>query len=61
MIDGLFAQTGDGVHLYEATGLSDQVIQQAQERIRKRGYVCSFGVDCFRRLMRSMGWIFYLL
>ncbi len=36
MIDGLFAQTEDGLQFYEATGLSSDVIQLAQERIRKR-------------------------
>ncbi|MES9855239.1 MAG: transposase [Sedimenticola sp.] len=36
MIDGLFAQTRDGLQFYEATGLSSEVIQQAQEKIRKR-------------------------
>ncbi|MES9858985.1 MAG: transposase [Sedimenticola sp.] len=36
MIDGLFAQTEDGLQFYEVTGLSDEVIQQAQMKIRKR-------------------------
>ncbi|MES9856675.1 MAG: transposase [Sedimenticola sp.] len=36
MIDGLFAQTEEGLQFYEATGLSSEVIQQAQEKIRKR-------------------------
>ncbi|MES9858571.1 MAG: transposase [Sedimenticola sp.] len=36
MIDGLFAQTEEGLQFYEATGLHSEVIQQAQEKIRKR-------------------------
>gem|GEM_PF-918464 len=36
MIDGLFAQTESDLYFYEATGLSSEVIQQAQEKIRKR-------------------------
>ncbi|MES9906770.1 MAG: transposase [Sedimenticola sp.] len=36
MIDGLFAQTEEGLQFYEVTGLSSEVIQQAQEKIRKR-------------------------
>ncbi|WXG54263.1 MAG: transposase [Candidatus Sedimenticola sp. (ex Thyasira tokunagai)] len=36
MMDGLFAQTEEGLQFYEATGLSDEVIQQAQKKIRKR-------------------------
>jgi len=36
MIDGLFAQTEEGLQFYEATGLSGDAIQQAQEKIRKR-------------------------
>ncbi len=36
MIDGLFAETADGLQFYEATGLHSEVIQFAQEKIRKR-------------------------
>ncbi|OQX32104.1 MAG: hypothetical protein B0D96_03155 [Candidatus Sedimenticola endophacoides] len=36
MIDGLFAQTESGLRLYQAIGLSGEVIRQSQERIRKR-------------------------
>ncbi len=36
MMDGLFAQTEEELQFYEATGLSDEVIQQAQKKIRKR-------------------------
>ncbi len=35
-VDSLFAQTKCGLQFYEATGLSSEVIQQAQEKIRKR-------------------------
>ncbi len=36
MIDGLFAQTEEGLQFYEVTRLSDEAIHQAQEKIRKR-------------------------
>ncbi len=36
MIDGLFTQTEEGLQFYRTTGLSGEVIQQAQKKIRKR-------------------------
>ncbi len=36
MMDGFFAQTEERLQFYAATGLSDEVIQQAQKKIRKR-------------------------
>ncbi|MES9905542.1 MAG: transposase [Sedimenticola sp.] len=35
MIDGLFAQTEEGLQFYEASGLSDEVIHQVQKKIRR--------------------------
>ncbi len=36
MIDGLFAETENGLQFYEATGLNRVIIQSAQEKIRQR-------------------------
>ncbi len=36
LIDGVFAQTENGLRFYETVGLTQKVIQSAQETIRKR-------------------------